>query len=781
MVMGVSKTLRGEAGSIEGAPSPQIEAKLISSQHQELAALCLGVLLAPAFLLYVSFMEGVKTLIVLGFVLIFAGLVRVGMTLAYRSFGEGAGSTALSFWRPATILSVWFFSASLGAFAYIAITQTNDFRFHLVSIAIVGAYAAGTVGRNAAIQVGITGQLATTVLCVAIALFQRDDYIYKLLSLLVVLYLMSLSAISRSVYDLIVSVLKATEEKAHLLDEITEKSDRLDTALSNMPQGLAMFDEDWRIVVSNSQFQRILGFSCAESESWTVKEMLASVWRNGVVSASVLDRLSLAFLDAVCSPSEKEIEFSTLDNRVLEMSFQPKARRGFVVIVTDVTEKKAAESRIIHLAHHDRLTDLPNRSFFEEKFAQRLIAAAAVHEDVAVMALDLDHFKIVNDTLGHLVGDQLLVAVADRIKRLVPSSDFISRFGGDEFMLIHNLTGKGRDAAEFANHLIKSISAPYVIENHEIVVGLTIGVTYFPRDGIDPNELLRNADLALYSAKRDRRGTCRFFRQEMDREAQERWQLEIDLRTAIEKSQFQLYYQPIVDLSTKQICGCEALIRWEHSKKGWIPPAKFIPIAEETGAIVEIGRWVLFKACADAMLWPNQASVSVNLSAIQFRRLDIVATVKQALEVSGLDPRRLDLEITESILLEDSDGVREALMALRQLGVSISLDDFGTGYSSFSYLVAYPIDKVKLDRSFISAITTSREKRAVVRAASMLAEELGLVLVAEGVETAEELAVVAAQSIHRVQGFYFSRPVPIDAIPWEHSLAHLTAKLRRIA
>ena len=265
MVMGVSKTLRDAAGTIEGAPSQQIEAKLISSQHQELAALCLGVLLAPAFLLYVSFVEGVKTLIVLGFVLIFAGVVRVGMTLAYRSFGEGAGPTALSFWRPATILSVWFFSASLGAFAYIAITQTNDFRFHLVSIAIVGAYAAGTVGRNAAIQVGITGQLATTVLCVAIALFQRDDYIYKLLSLLVILYLMSLSAISRSVYDLIVSVLKATEEKAHLLDEITEKSERLDTALSNMPQGLAMFDEDWRIVVSNSQFQRILGFSCAES------------------------------------------------------------------------------------------------------------------------------------------------------------------------------------------------------------------------------------------------------------------------------------------------------------------------------------------------------------------------------------------------------------------------------------------------------------------------------------------------------------------------------------
>jgi EAL domain-containing protein (putative c-di-GMP-specific phosphodiesterase class I) len=310
---------------------------------------------------------------------------------------------------------------------------------------------------------------------------------------------------------------------------------------------------------------------------------------------------------------------------------------------------------------------------------------------------------------------------------------------------------------------------------------LTIGVTCFPRDGVDPNELLRNADLALYSAKRDRRGTCRFFRKEMDREAQERWQLEIDLRGAIEKSQFQLYYQPIVDLSTKRICGCEALIRWEHSEKGWISPVKFIPIAEETGAIVEIGRWVLFKACADAVSWPNEASVSVNLSPIQFRRFDIVETVKQALETSGLDPKRLDLEITESTLLEDSATVREALMTLRELGVSISLDDFGTGYSSFSYLVAYPIDKVKLDRSFISAITTSREKRAVVRAASMLAEELGLVLVAEGVETAEELAIVAAQAIHRVQGFYFSRPVPIDQIPWEHSLAPLTEQLRRIA
>ncbi|MCI4680341.1 EAL domain-containing protein [Rhodoblastus acidophilus] len=758
-----------------------MDAKLVESQHQELAALALGTIVAPIFLLYISHHEKQNALVIIASLLLVAGLIRIGATLLYRKYHGTHALHATRAWKAFTVATVLLFSTTLGVFAYVAIAYTDDTRLHLASLAIVSAYAAGTVGRNAALQAGITGQLATTVLLVAIALMQKHDYIYQLLAVLVFLYLISLRNISKSVYDLLVSVFKSNEEKQVLIEAITEKSERFDAALSNMPHGLAMFDDSCQVVVVNRKFGELLHIAKLDAPLPTIDKLF-----DLSVPALFLGRNERAILAArmraiIANQRQQEIEIETNDGHTLEMAFQPKSRGGSVVIVTDVTEKKAAERRITHLAHHDKLTELPNRGYFEEKFKETLEACLGADTGLAVMALDLDQFKAVNDTLGHLVGDELLIAVSKRIRKIIGDDDFVARFGGDEFMLTHRTAKDGDDGLDLAARLIEGISAPYRLGAHDIKIGVTVGVAHFPADGADPSNLLRNADLALYRAKHDRRGTFRLFEPEMDREACERWQFESDLSVALELGQLHVFYQPIIDIDSQTIIGCESLLRWHHPKNGWISPDRFIQIAEETGMIVEIGRWALEKACRDAVSWPKDASVSVNLSAIQFRHQDIVATVRDALAASGLPPQRLDLEITESILLEDREAVRRSFTELRSLGISISLDDFGTGYSSLSYLVDYPIDKVKLDRSFITAITTSREKLAIVRTVAMLAQELGLILIAEGVETIDELRAIEMQRISRVQGFFFSKPVPVDQIPWPGALNAFEKRLREIA
>jgi diguanylate cyclase (GGDEF)-like protein len=771
----------GKLAKARNARQRPLDAKLVESQHQEIGALALGAIVAPVFLLYITYKQHEETLFhIAGFFLI-AGLARISATLLYRRFHATQSPNATRLWKIFTVVTVVLLSGALGLFAYVAIAWTSDVRIQFAALAILAAYTAGTVGRNAAMQVGIAGQLLTTLLPVALALAQRGDYIDELLAVLVLSYLLFLRKISRSVYDVIVSAFESNEEKQALLVAITDKSERFDAALSNMPHGLAMFDADGKVAVANAKFCELLKIPALDDRRPTVEKLFDLAARTLLMSYDRVERLAARVRDIIDRQMQDVVEVETIDGHVLELVFQPKRRGGSVVIVTDVTEKKAAERRITHLARHDKLTELPNRGYFEEWFTATLKAAGGSGEKLVVMALDLDHFKSVNDTLGHLVGDELLIAVSNRIRMIINVDDFVSRFGGDEFMVVHRAGSRPDEALVLAARLIEAISAPYRIGPHDIKIGLTVGIAYHPKDGADAAILLRNADLALYKAKRDRRGTFRLFEPEMDREARERWQFESDLSSALENNELQLFYQPIIDLPSGKIVGCEALLRWLHPEKGWISPGRFIPIAEETGMIVEIGRWALLHACKDAVGWPDGACVSINLSAIQFHREDIVANVRQALLASGLPPRRLDLEITESVLIEDREAVQRALAELRSLGASISLDDFGTGYSSLSYLVDYPIDKVKLDRSFISAITTSREKLAIVRTVATLADELGLTLVAEGVETADELRVVEMQKIRRVQGFFFSQPVPVGEIPWEGALKGFRRRSRKIA
>jgi diguanylate cyclase (GGDEF)-like protein len=415
------------------------------------------------------------------------------------------------------------------------------------------------------------------------------------------------------------------------------------------------------------------------------------------------------------------------------------------------------------MARHDALTGLPNRVLLNER-AEHALVRAEHGGMIAAHLLDLDHFKNVNDTLGHAAGDKLLTMVAARLRPLVGDTDTVARMGGDEFAILQIGFGQPSDASALAYRIIDAISAPYDIEGQQVNIGTSVGIAIGPGDGVNPDLLMRNADLALYRAKGDGRGAFRFFEPDMDAEMQERRILERDLRQALAAGQFELHYQPIVNLASNEINGFEALIRWRHPEKGLVSPATFVPFAEEIGFIVPLGEWAIRQACATAATWPGDFKVAVNLSPVQFRNSGLVPVVVGALAVSGLPGRRLELEITETTLLQDSEATLGMLYQLRELGVCIAMDDFGTGYSSLSYLQSFPFDRIKIDRSFIKDIGDSPGSLNIVRAVAAMAKGLGMATTAEGVETQDQLASVASEGCTEMQGYLFSKPLPADRI-----------------
>jgi diguanylate cyclase (GGDEF)-like protein/PAS domain S-box-containing protein len=439
-------------------------------------------------------------------------------------------------------------------------------------------------------------------------------------------------------------------------------------------------------------------------------------------------------------------------------------RDGYLVAVVDITERRKAEARIAHMAHHDGLTNLPNRDFYQHHLRQALERSKTGNKRVAVLCVDLDLFKNVNDAFGHPMGDRLLKLVAERLRSEVRGDNLVARFGGDEFAIVLASDVSPNEASDFADSLIEVLSARYDIDGAEIVIGASIGIALSPGDGATSEELIRNADMALYRAKSDGGGVHRFFEKEMDRQAQKRRDLERDLRRAFANGEFELHYQPLVDIAAEKISGFESLLRWRHPEKGMISPAEFVPVAEDIGLIVSLGEWVLREACSEAMKWPAEVKVAVNLSPVQFRSRNLVQAVISALAHSGLSPRRLELEITESVFLAETEANLAILHQLRELGVSISMDDFGTGYSSLSYLRSFPFDKIKIDRSFVKDLAQRSDCVAIVRAISGLGRSLNITTTAEGVETNDQLDWLRAEGCNEVQGFLFSAARPASEI-----------------
>ncbi|HEU5275110.1 MAG TPA: EAL domain-containing protein [Xanthobacteraceae bacterium] len=430
----------------------------------------------------------------------------------------------------------------------------------------------------------------------------------------------------------------------------------------------------------------------------------------------------------------------------------------------ETEERVRAEALVNHMARHDALTLLPNRVLFRENLKQDIARARRDHP-LAVLCLDLDNFKAVNDTLGHPIGDALLKMVAERLAGCLETSDMVARLGGDEFAIVQREGSQPVGARVLAQSLIDAIGAPFDVDGHTVVIGTSVGIALAPNDGDGPDEALKNADLALYRAKAEGRGTYRFFEAAMDAEMQARRLLDLDLRAALARDEFELYYQPLVDLQAAELNGFEALLRWKHPVRGMVSPADFIPLAEEIGVITSIGAWVLKQACAEAARWPSHLTIAVNLSPVQFKNRALVLDVIAALGASGLAANRLELEITEAVMLQDTEATLATLRQLKDLGVHISMDDFGTGYSSLSYLRKFPFDKIKIDQSFVRDLESRPESMAIVRAVAGLGSTLGIPTTAEGVETLDQLKAVKAEGCTQVQGFLIGKPQPASQIP----------------
>jgi diguanylate cyclase (GGDEF)-like protein/PAS domain S-box-containing protein len=546
-------------------------------------------------------------------------------------------------------------------------------------------------------------------------------------------------------------------------EALRERNQLLDATLEHMAHGLCAFDRDLRVVVVNRRYLDMYGLTEADARpGTTLLELMRHSIARGIHSPGVNAQEMFAdFRQRLIDDKEPVLHRRLADGRIIAVRHQPTTNGGWVGTYEDITERHQAQENIARMARHDSLTDLPNRLLFHEKMADGLARVESRKQSMAVMCLDLDNFKAVNDSLGHPLGDKLLQNVAKRLRAALHPSDTIARLGGDEFAVLHSHS-TAVDAEALARRLIQAVSDPIVIDGQEINTGISIGITVAPDNGTSGDHLMKCADLALYRAKAEGRNTFRFFEAEMDVQIQARRALEVDLRRALADGEFHLVYQPLVNLATNELVGMEALLRWMRPGRGSVPPSEFIPVAEETGLIIPLGEWVLRQACTEAARWAESVKVAVNLSAVQFRNRNLVAAVTHTLAAAGLSPRRLELEITETVLMQDDELIVAMLHQLRGLGVRIAMDDFGTGYSSLSYLRSFPFDKIKVDRSFLSDTTSNGESEAILRAIAELGATLGIVTTAEGIETTEQLELVRRAGCTEGQGYLISRPRPIS-------------------
>jgi len=544
-------------------------------------------------------------------------------------------------------------------------------------------------------------------------------------------------------------------------ENLKEQNVRFEAALSNMAQGLSMFDGESRLVVCNRQYLDMYGFSPDVVRPGIMfEDMLRHSLEVGNHRGVPIEELVARFGRDIELGSATSLENDLGNGRTVAVFHNPLECGGWVATHEDITERKTAAERISYLARHDPLTGLPNRVQFSETFELWLGDAAG--GTLALFCLDLDRFKTVNDTLGHAAGDALLKAIAVRIASCIGDGDFVARLGGDEFAILQRHPDQPEAATTLASRVRESLTRPFDLDGRQVTVGVSIGIAVADGDA-DPeagNRLIRNADLALYRAKAEGRSQFRFFAAEMDDWVHRRRHLELDLRRALANGELELLYQPVFDAATRALSGAEALLRWHHPIRGTISPAEFVPIAEEIGIISSIGAWVLRTACREASSWPEQIALAVNLSPAQIGAPELVGTLTEALAASQLSPRRIELEITENVLLGDSEQVLAKLHAIRSLGVRIVMDDFGTGYSSLSYLRAFPFDKIKIDRSFINDLSADEDSLAIIRAVRDLGRSFNMSVTAEGVETEEQLAQLQREGCDEVQGYLLGEPMP---------------------
>jgi diguanylate cyclase (GGDEF)-like protein/PAS domain S-box-containing protein len=748
----------GAAADHEQEFPSDIHGPLVDSLFKEGRTLLLGTLINASAIFSTYWKTGNGPLLACSIAFTLVGFARLAYVQAYhRAHVQLSDRSQLNNWEFGYLVGATASVGLLGLWCYLSFVLTDDAFAHLVSYAMTIGYVIGIFGRNFGNPKFVVVQISAAWFPMSAALLVHGNPYHWFFAGLLMSFALAVKFISERVRKMLLDAVIATSD-------VTALAQRFDTALTNMPHGLVMFDQGGEVRVANAKVHQILGLdSDFELKGASAHKLISHCMQRGALSLVDAKRIA----DRVARTAEvgtTEMVVELADGRTLEFTFQAMERGGAVAVVQDITERRRAEQTINRMARFDMLTGLPNRSQFTARL-ERAFLKDGTCERCAIHFIDLDHFKEVNDTLGHSRGDMLLQVVAERLQDVLRECDMPARFGGDEFVVLQSKVDETADAALLADSIITAIGRPYTIDGSEILISASIGIANLPGDGIDAEQLVKNADLALYKAKAAGRSRWCFFQPEMEVQAQERRQLEHDLRIAIDQRQFQLYYQPIIDFASGRIKTCEALIRWCHPGRGLVSPAEFIPVAEETGMIADIGKLVLAMACEECLTWPGNVGVAVNISPLQFKLSDVSELVSTTLRASGLPAERLEIEITESALLQNKDGVRAALRRLRSEGVRVSLDDFGTGYSSLSYLHSIPLDKVKIDRSFLEGLTRKSRSMTLLCGISRLSTELGLRVTVEGIETTRQLELVnLEQFVHEGQGFLFSRPVPADEV-----------------
>jgi diguanylate cyclase (GGDEF)-like protein/PAS domain S-box-containing protein len=733
--------------------SPAIYAALVDSLFQNSASMFLGTLCAGVAALMTAIKTGDPWLWPCAVFIVLAGIVRSIQMRKYDSRREAIGEAEARLWEVRYSIGSFLHAASLGVWCFVTLVGSDDPIAHLLCTASTIGYTAAGAGRNYGRPWIV--QLHTVLACgpMALGLMLQGNRYYIGLGILLILFYAGLRKINISLHDIFANLLISRERESNIARQF-------DTALNNMPHGLCMFGADGRVAVINDRFNDMMGIERdRELLGSSLRELLSAGVGASTISGQCADEIVTEVRRARAAEITTENAGVGAD-RALEWTFQPMHGGGTVMLVEDVTERRNAQARINRMARYDELTGLPNRQSFRDEIAGYLAAGG---KSAALLFIDLDQFKQVNDTLGHPAGDRLLCAVTGRLREVLGPDDYVARFGGDEFVVFQRSVDTREQSAELAAKIVDRLSERYEIDHHLIEIGASIGIAV-ASSGVGADALLKHADMALYRAKADGRGTYCFFREEMAESVEARRTLEIDLRQALAKEEFELYFQPLVNLKTGRISTCEALLRWRHPTRGLVSPADIIPVAEEIGLIIDLGRWILRKACMECMTWPEQVRVAVNLSPLQFHQRNVLDDIRYALSVSGLPAKRLEIEITESSLMRNTQWTRDALEQLRKEGVSISLDDFGTGYSSLSYLHSFPLHKVKIDRSFLEGIREDKPL-TLLRGVARLSADIGMQVVVEGIETNEQLEIVAADgTVTEAQGYLFGRPVAANQI-----------------
>ncbi len=740
--------------SAHKALPPEIYIPLVDSLFKEGTALFMGVIFVVGSVLSTYWKTGDPLILVCAAAIAIVACARGIMMKAYARVRTTVTTIeAARKWEYRYSVGAAVILALLSIWCFVAFSRTNDPFANLVSFSMTLTYAAGIFGRNFANPRFVVIQILCTWAPMTLALILYGNVFHWIFAALLVPTFLGTKLIADRLRRTLLDAVVTTHDMSLL-------ATRFDTALNNMPHGLCMFDTNRRVVVANQKLKLQLGLPPDfELKGSRGRELVDAIVNAGLLSKSNAQNLTERLTARLLGSDEAGLAVDLTNGRTLEFALQPMENGGMVVLVEDVTERKIAEAKINHLARFDALTGLPNRNVLRDRMEQAL-AEWRPDNMCAIHFIDLDQFKQVNDTLGHTRGDMLLQAVAHRLREHVSDADVISRFGGDEFVIFQAPVKSPDESEALATRVLNAIGGSYDLDGHKVVVTASIGIA-LAKNPIDPDQFLRNADIALYQAKADGRGTWRWFEAKMEANAQARRALEFDLRSATESEAFELYYQPIFNLKTRRIESCEALLRWPHRERGMVSPAEFIPVAEEMGLIVEIGNQVLYNACLECRRWPGDIAVAVNLSPIQFDRSNIPALVRETLAATNLQACRLELEITESTLLQNTKRTRADLDQLAESGVKISLDDFGTAYSSLSYLHSFPFHKVKIDQSFLQGLGDDERRVTLLRGMTRLSAQLGLRVVVEGVETQEQLELLAAEdSIDEVQGYLLGRPMP---------------------